>query len=258
MIMDLQWQSWSAMIGRAEHEIADDLSTLDLVFDNLPIEIYGELLLGVPDCYPRLQRLLPKMPSDEVQRSWAGDSGLPLLYKGTSFVKSALKYVPYDRIRPENLRALDYGCGWGRLLRLFAKYFPVGNLEGVDPWDESINACRASGIRHPLALCDYLPETLPTTNQQFDFIYAFSFFTPLSIRAFSTCLGALRRYLSPEGVLVITVRPAEYWLQVNQPEAYAQQCKNGWTYIPHPFKVIDGDSVYGDTSISLERLRAFS
>lgn len=255
--MDLQWKSWSAIIDRAEDEIADDLSNLDLVFGHLPIEIYGELLLDVPERYPRLRQLLPKMPSDEVQRAWAGDSGLSLLYKGTSFVKSALKYVPYGRIRADNLRALDYGCGWGRLLRLFSKYFPIGSLEGVDPWDESIKACLASGIRHPLAICDYLPQTLPTRNQQFDFIYAFSVFTHLSMRAFTTCLDTLRRHLSPEGVLVITIRPAEYWLQVNQPEVYAQHCKDGWSYVSHGFKVIDGDSVYGDTSISLERLKAF-
>lgn len=76
--MDLQWKSWSATIHHAEVAIAEDLSNLDLVFGDLPIEIYGELLLGVPDCYPRLRRLLPTMPSDEVQRSWTGDSGLPL------------------------------------------------------------------------------------------------------------------------------------------------------------------------------------
>jgi hypothetical protein len=28
-------------------------------------------------------------------------------------------------------------------------------------------------------------------------------------------------------------------------------------YVPHGFKIIDGDSVYGDTSISLERLKGF-
>jgi hypothetical protein len=255
--MDLQWKAWSAMIHRAEKGIADDLSNLDLVFADLPIEVYGELLLGVPDCYPRLQRLLPRMPSDEVQRSWAGDCGLPLLRKGTSFVKSALKYFPYASVRSKNLKALDYGCGWGRLLRLFSKYFPLGSLEGIDPWDQSIELCRASGIRHPLAVSDYLPITLPTTNRKFEFIYAFSVFTHLSHRSFAGCLAALRKCISPTGVLVITIRPAEYWLEVNRPELYAQHCEDGWVYVPHGFKIIDGDSVYGDTSISLERLKGF-
>ena len=117
--MDLQWKAWAATIDRAENQIEEDLSNLDLVFAELPIEVYGKLLLGVPECYPRLQRLLPRMPSDEIQRAWAGDSGLSLLLKSTSFVKSALKYIDYERIRSENLRALDYGCGWGERLSDF-------------------------------------------------------------------------------------------------------------------------------------------
>lgn len=252
--MNLDWQCWSRAIWRAENDLAEDLSNLDLIFRDLPIEIFGHLLLEVPDRYPRLKRLLPSMPSDQVQRNWAGDCGPSLLYKGTEFVKSALKYIPYDHIRSDNLRALDFGCGWGRLLRLFSKYFPIANLEGVDPWEDSISACRESGIRHPVHLSEYLPQMLPTLNQSFQFIYAFSVFTHLSQLAFKTCLETLHRYLSLDGVLLMTIRPAEYWLQVNQPEAYEQHSANGWAYIPHPFKMINGDSVYGDTSISLERL----
>lgn len=255
--MDLHWKNWAAIIERAENQIEDDLSNLDLVFADLPIDVFGELLLNVPDSYPRLQRLLPRMPSEDVQRAWVGDAGLPLLYKGTSFIKSTLKYFPYSSVRSNRLKALDYGCGWGRLLRLFSKYFPIDSLEGVDPWDQSIQLCLDSGIRNPLAISDYVPKTLPTVNREFDIIYAYSVFTHLSANAFAACLAALRGHISSSGVLVMTIRPPEYWLQVNQPEMYALHSRDGWAYVPHNFKVIDGDSVYGDASISMDRLRTF-
>jgi hypothetical protein len=256
--MDLHWRIWSDIIQRADELLAEDLSNQDVVFRNVPLEIYGHLLLGVPDCYPRLKRLLPSMPSDEVQRNWVGDCGLPLLYKGTSFVKSTLQYIRYQDIRPRNLKALDFGCGWGRLLRLFGKYFPTQNLEGVDPWDKSIELCRECKIRNPLAESDYLPHSLPVHSRQFHLIYAYSVFTHLSPRAFATCLGTLRRYIAPDGVLIITLRPVEYWLAANNPDAYRTHVLEGFSYVPHQFKVVDGDSVYGDTSVNIAYLQQFS
>lgn len=255
--MDLQWCLWLPVIERAEVALADDLCNLDLVFRGCPLEVFGRLLLDVPEKYPRLKKLLPQMPSDEVQTSWTGDAGLPLLHKGTSFVSSALQYFRSADIRANNLKALDFGCGWGRLLRLFSKYFPIGNLEGVDPWDKSIELCRSCGIQNPLAVSDYVPNAIPTVNGKFDFIYSYSVFTHLSPRTFSLCMKTLRRYIAEDGLLIITIRPAEYWLTVDRPDCYSIHAAAGFCYNPHPFRVIDGDSVYGDMSVSLEYLARF-
>jgi hypothetical protein len=256
--MDLRWSLWAPAIASADAELKENLSNLKQVFQDVPLEIFGELLLGVPDDYPRLKRLLPRMPSEDVQRSWAGDAGISLLYKGTSFVRSALQYLPQCELRNKDLKALDFGCGWGRLLRLFSRYFSVNCLEGVDPWDKSIELCRECGIPNPLAISDYVPNSLPTLNRKFDFIYAFSVFTHLSPRTFATCLDTLRTHLSEDGLLIITIRPPEYWLQVNRPDCFAAHIREGICYVPHPFKVIDGDSVYGDISVSQAYLRRFT
>jgi hypothetical protein len=256
--MDLKWSLWAPAIARADAELVEDLSNWHQIFRDVPLEIFGELLLGVPDEYPRLKRLLPRMPSEDVQRSWVGDAGLPLLYKGTSFVRSALQYLPQGELRNKDLKALDFGCGWGRLLRLFSRYFPVTRLEGVDPWDKSIELCRECGVPNPLAISDYVPKSLPTINQKFDFIYSYSVFTHLSPRTFAVCLETLRKYLSEDGLLILTIRPPEYWLQVDRPDCFAEHGREGICYVPHNFKVIEGDSVYGDTSVSLAYLRRFT
>lgn len=255
--MDLNWNLWSPVLRRAESDLADDLSNLDLVFLELPLELFGVLMLSVPKQYPRLRQLLPRMPDDDVQRAWAGDAGLPLLWKGTSFVRASVPYFTYKDCRAKELRALDFGCGWGRLLRLFYKYFPPCQIEAVDPWDKSIEACKASGIKSNVVQSEYLPEQLPTINKRFDLIYSYSVFTHLSPRAFATCLSALRRYIADNGVLIITIRPVEYWLQVGKPECVSDHAKSGFCFIPHAFAAIDGDSVYGDCSISLDYLKQF-
>ena len=255
--MDLAWVSWAAVLERAERELADDLSNLDVVMADLPLELFGELLLAPPTRYSRLCGLLPRMPDEETQRAWTGDAGVSLVYKGTSFVRAALKYFSYRDVRVRGLTALDFGCGWGRLLRLFYKVFPVDQIEGVDPWDKSVAAFRACGLPSHVGLSDYLPSILPTHRASFDIVYAYSVFTHLSPRAFATCLATLRRSIAADGTLLLTTRPAEYWLQTGKPEAYETHLRDGFCYVPHPFRVIDGDSVYGDISVGVDYLRQF-
>lgn len=106
---------------------------------------------------------------------------------------------------------LDYGCGWGRLIRLLYKYTPPARIYGVDPWDKSIDICKESGIRADLAVSDYLPKTLPFEGKKFDLIYAFSVFTHLSERAATMALAACRERIKNDGMMVITARPLSYW-----------------------------------------------
>jgi hypothetical protein len=255
--MDLSWDLWEPILQRAERDLAEDVSNLDAVFHDLPLEMFGVLMLAVPDRYPRLKRLLPHMPDEATQRAWTGDAGLPLLWKGTNFVRTSLKYFRYNDCRSQGLTALDFGCGWGRLLRLYYKYFPIAQIEAVDPWDKSLEECRASGFKSHVAQSDYLPESLPTKHDTFDFIYSFSVFTHLSPRAFRTCLTTLRRYLSEDGLLVITIRPVEYWLETGKPESVAKHLEDGYFYEPHPSPAVDGESVYGDITVSLNYLKQF-
>ena len=51
--MTIGWQCWEAVIRRAENEIDEDLSNLDLVFTDLPVEVFGELLLASISTLPR-------------------------------------------------------------------------------------------------------------------------------------------------------------------------------------------------------------
>ena len=39
-------------------------------------------------------------------------------------------------------RVLDYGCGWGRLVRFLARDVPQGSLYGCDPVEAILDVCR--------------------------------------------------------------------------------------------------------------------
>src|SRR6266436_602201 len=90
---------------------------------HLCLDDFGQVLLGLPDdSLPNLSAVLPRMASDDVQKSWTGNSGLPLLQQTTSFVRSVadncqklLGHGIIDRTLPRGRGARTVGS-----VRLFA------------------------------------------------------------------------------------------------------------------------------------------
>ena len=197
---------------------------------------------------------------------WTGTSGLSLLGQTLSFVNCvAANYTQITGARLHQAKMLDFGCGYGRIMRPMYFYTDPENMAGIDPWDRSIEICQNDGMMGHLAVSDYLPKSLPVEMADFDLIYSFSVFTHLSERAARTCLKTLRSYIASDGVLVITIRPVEYWhliaptvgdLTLNTDEHPDALCHrlNGFAFRPHNRAPIDGDITYGDTSMTLEWL----
>lgn len=239
---------------------ANPTADLPSLFAGYPLDQLGRLMLDVPERYPHLRAVLPRMPSDEVQRNWTGASGDALLRQSCAYVRSVA--VAYGRFgsRPwTEMRMLDHGCGWGRLIRLFYKFVAPERIWGLDPWDRSIQICRETGVLGNLAVCDYLPEDLPVGDARFDLISAFSVFTHLSERCHSQVLAVLRRYVADDGLLALTIRPPDYWKHrttfpegVDAKALQQRHAETGFAFIPHNRKAIDGDVTYGDTSISFD------
>lgn len=234
--------------------------TLDILRE-LSLEEFSELLLFMPTPgYSRLARLLPSMASSEVQKNWTGSSGHDLLDQSTTFVRQLA--LNYAEIRGRGLGGrtiLDFGCGYGRILRLMLYYSNPDRLYGVDPWDRSIELSQEAGLLAHLAQSDYLPKTLPFDDTNFDVIYCFSVFTHLSERATAQALSALRQRINPDGVLVITLRPVEYWdfeKRVSTQEKaalIAHHERDGFAFWPHKKREpVDGDITYGDTSMTID------
>ncbi len=229
----------------------------------LCLDDFGEFMLELPAAHiPNLSSLLPRMASEEVQKSWTGNSGLRLLQQTTAFVRSVS--YNYQRLLGEDLAdrtILDFGCGYGRILRLMYYFSSPQRIWGVDPWEKSVQICRADNVLGNLAVSDYLPKSLPVGQSKFDLIYAFSVFTHLSERATKVALTTLRSYIADDGLLVITIRPSEYWESVAptlpniDPDRLVRLHDAGaFVFVPHAREAVEGDVTYGDTSFSFEWL----
>ena len=228
--------------------------------DELGLDDFGELMISLPLAeFPLLSRVLPRMASAEVQDQWTGTNGLALLRQSVNFVRSAACGFARLGGRPLNgVTMLDYGCGYGRLARLMYYFTNPGDVFGVDPWDRSIEICHACGLGENFRLSDCLPDQLPLPRHDFGLIYAFSVFTHLSGRAATTALDVCRRYIADDGVMVITIRPVEFWdldasvhLERDTSELRARHVRNGFAFQVRDTPLIEGDANFGNTSMTV-------
>ncbi len=248
-----------ALMQAEEHARHGDRTRALQALRQLPLDDFGHLLLAVPEEYGALAALLPRMADEKVQNDWTGASGETLLKLSTAFVRTLTSmYREYGGGDLETSNVLDFGCGWGRLLRLMLKYCAPDRLYGVDPWAESIEICQKDGVLARLALSDYVPAELPFAGVDFDLVYAFSVFTHLSERTALRCLASIRARMTPKSLLVITIRPVEYWsFHSFWDKGYTQEQmvdthhRHGYAFFPHNRTPIDDDVTYGDASISL-------
>lgn len=227
---------------------------------------FGELMFSLPNSeFPSISAVMPRMASDDVQKNWTGNFGDTLLKQSLDFANYAsFAYTSATSKTLRSSRILDFGCGYGRFARLFYYYTDEENFFSVDPWNKSIQICQDCGLSTNFFLSDYLPESLPLENVRFDFIFAFSVFTHLSRNATLICLRTLHKYLNDEGVLLITIRPVEFWRASNThisqklneqmiANLEREHFGNGFAFLQSG-GANDPTSSYGDTSFTIEWL----
>jgi len=247
------------VLEAAERAGAADLNAILPALRRLSFDEFGEVMFSFPNPgYPALSRLLPRMAGDDVQIAWTGACGFKLLRESLYFVRTL--WHTYERSTGQALceaRILDYGCGYGRMLRLMLYFADTQRLFGCDPWSKSIDLCRDAGLACDLKVTDYLPLRLPYADRGFDLVYAYSVFTHTSRRATDAAMQAIAAVLKPQGLLCITLRPAEFWdYDYKIPEAERAELKrrhaaSGFAFRPHNVIAVDGDLTYGDATCSL-------
>jgi ubiquinone/menaquinone biosynthesis C-methylase UbiE len=152
------------------------------------------------------------MPDEQTQVTFTGRSGHAALSEAFA------AYKLFKKIMAENSKGihtcntvLDFGCGWGRVIRFFLKDVDASGLYGIDCYKEMIDLCRSQNLRCTFETIDPMPPThfLPET---FDMIYLYSVFSHLSEKAHLAWLEEFRRILKPSGMVIATTRPRSFIL----------------------------------------------
>jgi SAM-dependent methyltransferase len=153
-----------------------------------------------------LRDILPGMPDENTQARFTGLTGDDTMTRAfdsyTLIKRLGGKY--HHRISSLD-SILDFGCGWGRMIRFFLKDLEPSRIWGVDCLSGIIDVCKQTNKWCNFRVVDPLP---PTTfpDGMFDLIYSYSVFSHLSEDAHKKWLLEFYRILKPGGLLIATTR----------------------------------------------------
>lgn len=214
-----------------------------------------------------LRNVLPGLPDETVQLTYTGDKGDSVLKDGWAAYK-LFKSLYERHVGPiaDCRNVLDFGCGWGRIIRFFLKDVAPSKLWGVDPVAEMVSLCQRQNrwcnfeAIHTRPPCRFPENT-------FDLIYSFSVFSHLSEEMHKSWLLELNRILKPGGLLIATTRGREFIEQSAVPRKYenidsplllftdTEQCQSDYDNGRYCFSQIvhEGEwSYWGETAIPRE------
>lgn len=237
------------------------------VFGDLDDDLWALLLTRNFSSYPNIRAILPSMPEPQLQMNWNGAHGIDLLRQSKAFYGHVKGMGSANAKTPlRESRVLDFGIGWGRLARFFARDVRPGNLMGVDPTEGILEVCRQSRVPAELERTDFVPASLPFHD--IDLAYSFSVFTHISEAASEACLDALHASMTPGGLLVVTIRPPGYldispWMDsgaIERGRRPGDPQEPRYVFVPHPIveghpQYDGGEMTYGETVINLPWLR---
>lgn len=231
---------------------AGERSIPDL-FSGLGVDLWALLLTQEYSAYPHIRAALPDVPEPALQQRWNGLSGAALAHQSAAFYRLLLPHLP------AGARVLDFGCGWGRILRFLARDVPPDRLYGCDPVAQILDVCRDNRVPATLAQSDFLPERLPF-DEPFDLAFAFSVFTHLSEPAHERCLAALHAGLKPGATLLTTIRPPDFIHEHPLMEPALARAGEPYVFAPHPSQpdhpqYAGAEMEYGETVVTLAYVR---
>lgn len=153
---------------------------------------------------------LPGFPPDSFQLGSVGSAGEQTLREAFTFYREIKSYAENLGIAlTRDSRILDFGCGWGRIIRFFLKDVSADNLYGVDVYSQMIDYCRKLVRYGNYTTCNSLPPT-EFPDASMDIIYAYSVFSHLAEPVHINWVAEFVRILKPGGILVVTTQPRRF------------------------------------------------
>ena len=153
---------------------------------------------------------MPAFPAEHLQREMHGHAGAVSLHEAFSFFREIKAYAEYaGRPLAPHRTLLDFGCGWGRVLRLFMKDVQCRNLFGAEPTPRFLAEARMCNPavtflpaeRHP-------PVMLP--DGSLDYVVAWSVFSHLDEFLANQWVEEFARVLRPGGLVFLTTQSRRF------------------------------------------------
>ena len=154
--------------------------------------------------------MLPGLPEPAVQRRWTGKDGYATMAEGFAIYRTMrdLHDRHFGQLRDHG-PIVDFGCGFGRVIRYFLKDVAPGQLIGSDYNETLLDFCIATN-----PWCDFnhndAGPPLAFADNSVGYIYAYSLFSHFDEPMAQSWLEEFKRVLRPGGALALTIRPRTF------------------------------------------------
>lgn len=153
---------------------------------------------------------MPAFPDPSFQSEVHGHSGEVSLHEAFMFFREIKAYCRYaGRPLSAETRLLDFGCGWGRILRLFMKDIRPEHLFGIDSTSRFLMEARRCNPALGFLQTGLAPPTMITAGS-FNLIVSFSVFSHLDEFIAGLWINEFHRLLRPGGLAVITTQSRRF------------------------------------------------
>jgi len=204
-----------------------------------------KILFSTPDNNAIEGIRFPGFPDSELQIKIIGSSGVDSLREVSLFYLLIHQYLKAVGLPiTAETKALDFGCGYGRILRFFMKDIAPGKLIGTDVDPNFIDMCRRHFCGGDFDLNGPLPP-LRYQDASIDIIYSYSIFSHLSEGPHLKWLQEFKRILKPEGLIFLTCRQ----------ESFLKQCRSMTSIVDPPPYAAMLIKAFGDYEAMMKRYR---
>lgn len=146
---------------------------------------------------------LPTLPAEEVQKLTNNQAGVPTMRAGAAIFENKSTLIQRHLPGVENPKILDFGCGWGRIVRFMPRLTLEEHVFGVDVDERLIAACKTHLPTMSFGVITS-GAPLPFEDAKFDVVTANSVFSHLSPSSHAFHIGEIARILRPGGIFLGT------------------------------------------------------
>gem|GEM_PF-325004 len=187
---------------------------------------------GKPDLYPVIRKLsddewqslllrsikerrindilMPGFPEEAVQTQFTGAINDDTINEAFNFFTIARDACSeYGAPIRRATRLLDFGCGWGRISRMFLRDISSPNIYGVDVNPVMIELCNNIMPYGNFSSVNS-GSRMEFPDNHFDLVVAYSVFSHLSERNLEFWIKEITRVLAPGGIFVATTLKYEF------------------------------------------------
>ncbi len=175
---------------------------------------------------------MPTFPPADVQTAIHGTANEMSLPEAILLYGEVIRYADVaGRPVSSERTLLDFGTGWGRMLRPFMKDIPGSKIYGCEPNPERVVLARQCNPYVNFVQSDYLPP-LQLRTASIDFVIAYSVFSHLNELATNAWIVEFTRILTSGGVMFVTTQGTAFF-------AFCERLhveKQGLGVLPHPWQ----------------------